>query len=635
MKNQTIEWQRANQEHLAACLEILRYRLERAAGVERNDAVALRDREEASRNALPAPSSLQLIETTFRLTAFERELVLLCAACELLPSVAETCATLHGDPSARHASFGVGLAHLQEPGWLSVTPEGPLRKFRLLEVEPGFSFTRSRIRVPERMLHLLCGIQYLEPALSAVGRMPESSELVPSHRRILDLATSAWTKSQGGLPILQLVGENGLELAAATARAIGLDAFRVRASELPSEIGEFAGLWTREALLFGAALVIDVDAPEAANRATNLARQAEFPCLVATPDRLSLDGSRAFDVSAPTAVETEALWRAELGAAADRLNGRIASIAKQFPMPSSEIRGAARAVAHAGDELDGALWAECKKRSRRRLEGLAERIEPQATWDDLVLPDLQLKTVRQIASHVRQRSRVYDSWGFAKKSVRGLGITALFTGPSGTGKTLAAEVIAGCLDIDLYRIDLSQVVSKYIGDTEKNLRKIFEAAEGSGAALLCDEADALFGKRSEVRDSHDRYANIEVGYLLQRMEAYGGLVILTTNMHGALDSAFMRRLRFVVGFPFPEFEDRRKIWERAFPASMPRANIDVDRLAELSLTGGNIRNIALGAAFLAAEEERPVSMDHLVSASRSEFSKLERPMPDLDARGAA
>jgi SpoVK/Ycf46/Vps4 family AAA+-type ATPase len=212
------------------------------------------------------------------------------------------------------------------------------------------------------------------------------------------------------------------------------------------------------------------------------------------------------------------------------------------------------------------LWEACRTQ-RGQADDLAQRIDPTAGWDDLVLPDLQRRILRDIAVHVRQRAKVYDEWGFASKGARGLGLSALFAGASGTGKTMAAEVLANELRLDLYRIDLSQVVSKYIGETEKNLRRVFEAAESGGAILLFDEADALFGKRTEVKDSHDRYANIEISYLLQRMETYRGLAILTTNMKSVLDTAFLRRIRFVVQFPFPDTAQRAEIWRRIFPAS--------------------------------------------------------------------
>jgi SpoVK/Ycf46/Vps4 family AAA+-type ATPase len=254
-------------------------------------------------------------------------------------------------------------------------------------------------------------------------------------------------------------------------------------------------------------------------------------------------------------------------------------------------------------------------------------------WDDLVLPDKEKNILRAIAAQVRQRVKVYEQWGFANKGQRGLGISVLFAGASGTGKTLAAEVLANELHLDLYRIDLSSVVSKYIGETEKNLRRIFDAAEQGGAILLFDEADALFGKRSEVKDSHDRYANMEVAYLLQRMEAYRGLAILTSNLKNSLDQAFLRRLRFVVQFSFPDAAQRAEIWQRVFPPDTPTAALVPHKLARLNVPGGNIRNIALNAAFLAADAEVPIQMSHILQAAQSEYSKLERPLTDSEIKG--
>jgi SpoVK/Ycf46/Vps4 family AAA+-type ATPase len=215
---------------------------------------------------------------------------------------------------------------------------------------------------------------------------------------------------------------------------------------------------------------------------------------------------------------------------------------------------------------------------------------------------------------------------------RGLGVSALFAGTSGTGKTLAAEVLANELRLDLFRIDLSAVVSKYIGETEKNLRRLFDAAEDGGAILFFDEADALFGKRSEVKESHDRYANIEINYLLQRMEQYGGLAILATNMKSALDPAFMRRLRFVVDFPFPGVPERLAMWRRAFPPGVPTLGLDFSRLAQLNVTGGHITVIALNAAFQAAQSGGPVTMPIVLEAARIEYRKLGRPLAEADFR---
>jgi SpoVK/Ycf46/Vps4 family AAA+-type ATPase len=246
-----------------------------------------------------------------------------------------------------------------------------------------------------------------------------------------------------------------------------------------------------------------------------------------------------------------------------------------------------------------------------------------------VLPDQQLQTLREVAIHVRERSKVYHDWGFARRYSRGLGISLLCAGPSGTGKTMAAEVLANELSLDLFRIDLSEVVSKYIGETEKNLARLFAAAEG-GAILLFDEADALFGKRSEIKDSHDRYANIEISYLLQRMESFEGLTILTTNLKDSLDSAFLRRLRFVVHFPFPDAAQRELIWRRVFPPDTPVSDLDMARLAKLNFSGAVIRNVAMNAAFLAAAEQQVVGMRHLALATRSEYAKLEKSINEAE-----
>ena len=245
----------------------------------------------------------------------------------------------------------------------------------------------------------------------------------------------------------------------------------------------------------------------------------------------------------------------------------------------------------------------------------------------------QKDTLRQLASQARHRLVVYEDWGFAARGRRGLGISALFAGASGTGKTLAAEVLAKELRLDLFRIDLSAVVSKYIGESEKNLRQVFDAAEEGGVVLLFDEADALFGKRAEVKDSHDRYANIEVSYLLQRMENFQGIAVLTTNLKSSLDKAFQRRLRFSIDFPFPGPQEREAIWRRVFPAAAPASGLDFERLAQLNMTGGNIRNIALNAAFLAAEAGGSIRMQDVLQATRQEAIKTERPLAENEIRG--
>jgi hypothetical protein len=336
------------------------------------------------------------------------------------------------------------------------------------------------------------------------------------------------------------------------------------------------------------------------------------------------------EVEKPSADEQRELWSQCLGADA---GGAAERLAGQFTLSQSEIRRICDLGAREGRPGFERVWRACVMASRPRLDTLAQRLDVKAlSWDDLVLPAEEKALLRQIMDQVGQRHRVYETWGFGHRMSRGLGISALFAGESGTGKTLAAEVMAHELTLNLYRIDLSQVVSKYIGETEKNLRRLFDAAEDGGSILFFDEADALFGKRSEVKDSHDRYANIEINYLLQRMDAYRGLAILATNMKSALDTAFMRRLRFVVNFPFPGVPERQRIWARAFPDQADTHELDYERLASLNLTGGSIQNIAVNAAFLAARADTAITMPVVADAVRGEFRKLDKPINEADLR---
>jgi hypothetical protein len=347
----------------------------------------------------------------------------------------------------------------------------------------------------------------------------------------------------------------------------------------------------------------------------------------------------AITVDRPTSDEQWHMWSAHVDdpEIVDALVG-------QFDLDAGLIADVAGAVdvealANAGgapDDVRGPTapwWDACRDHVRPHLGGLAQHVDSAATWSDLVLPPAQFELLHQLVLDVQHRFTVYERWGMHRGRRRGLGTTALFSGASGTGKTLAAEVLANELSLDLYRIDLSAVVSKYIGETEKNLRQVFDEADRGGVVLLFDEADALFGKRTEVSDSHDRYANTEIAYLLQRMEEHRGLAILTTNLRDSLDRAFLRRLRFVVEFPFPLAEQRAAIWRQAFPATTPTGDLDVALLAELNLSGGSIHNVATAAAFLAAGDGGAVGMHHVIDATRVECAKLDLPL-GLSLNGA-
>jgi hypothetical protein len=477
------------------------------------------------------------------------------------------------------------------------------------------------------------------------------------------------------LPILLLIGPNNSEKNAVAAQACqqaGLTMCWLSARAIPenaAEIDAFARLWNRETALSDLALLLDCNDIDAADRINihwvhQLLERIQGPVVISTrsfwqPVKRS---TITLEVQKPTPLEQYDLWIGALKEIKRRPEKLIQSLVSQFNLNAAAIQSIcsearlssgldttaklATSLEHhtvqtqenlkkastAKGHFAARLWNICRVKTRPHLGSLAQSIRPLATWRDLVLPNKQIEVLQEIAIHVRQRLKVYEHWGFAAKSERGLGVSALFSGLSGTGKTMAAEVLANELRLDLYRIDLSQVVSKYIGETEKNLARVFDEAEAGGAILLFDEADALFGKRSEVKDSHDRYANIEISYLLQRMEAYRGLAILTTNMKEAIDNAFLRRIRFVVHFPFPDAAMRADIWRRIFPAKKLTEGLDIDKLARLNIAGGNIRNISLHAAFLAADAGVKIRMAHILQATRAEYSKMEKPLSDAEIR---
>ena len=580
--------------------------------------------------------------TAFGLSPFERDVLLLCAGVELDSGFSQILAAKQGN---EHPTFSLALAALPEAHWSALSPAAPLRRWHLIETGPGDSLTSSPLLIDERVLHFLTGVPYLDRRLEGiVVPIIQEVELPPSQQAIARQIVAAWSApaEAGPLPVIFLCGErqgSQQAIAAFACRELGAGAYRLNGREIPPSTADrefLARLWEREAALNGTILLLDLHDLEANELRLAAAFLELLSCavLVAVREALPLPGRPSFrlDVPHPNQAEQRELWQVALGPLAAELNGNLEALSAQFNLGTSDIRAAvAEAKMLPGSHT--ALWDACRRQARPRLDDLAQRIESTVTWDDLVLPEIQRQTLLDISAQVRQRTRVYEDWGMATRNLRNLGISALFSGPSGTGKTLAAEVLANELRLDLYRIDLSSVVSKYIGETEKNLRRVFDSAEDGGAILLFDEADALFGKRSEVKDSHDRYANVEVSYLLQRMEAYRGLAILTTNMKSALDTAFLRRIRFVVNFPFPDAAQRAEIWLRMFPPQVPTEGLDRAKLAKLNLAGGNIRNIALNAAFIAADAGEPVRMKHLLRAARSEYAKLEKALSEAEIAG--
>jgi len=642
-------WSDANQAYLTGRLAGLRARLE--ALLEPRDPPP--GGEVRIPDGLQPPPALEILCGLFQLTTFERELLVMCAGVELDSRFATLLAGLQNDRERPYPTFSLALACLAEPHWSALSPSAPLRRWRLVEPGAGAVLTQRPLRIDERILHYLTGLNHPDERLTGyVASMPAGQEeLVPSQAHLVEQIVAGWSRREAGTlpPAVELTGGDPLALAsvaAAAAARLNLNLYRMPAAALPAapvEMESLQRLWEREALLGGNVLLLDCGEGEAADpaRESLVGRWVDglqTPLILSGRERLRLRRpALSLDVSRPTQAEQRQLWQAALGPAAARLNGRMDALVAHFDLDGAAIRQVAAETLRAGAEspqaLAEALWSACNERSRPNLSELAQLIRPMAAWDDLVLPPAQLQTLHEVSMHVRQRMKVYETWGFGARSARGLGITALFSGASGTGKTMAAEVLANDLHLELFRIDLSQVVSKYIGETEKNLRRVFDLAEQGGSILLFDEADALFGKRSEVKDSHDRYANVEVSYLLQRMEAYRGLAILTTNLKESLDQAFMRRIRFVVHFPFPDAALRAEIWKRVFPAQTPTDGLDIGRLARLSLPGGNIRNIALYSAFLAADAGEPVRMRHLLRAAQVEYAKLERPLNEAELGG--
>jgi len=650
-------WVDMNQRYLTTALASMRATLERhAVGMKNNTILAEATPEFQSpgeeMDQRLAPSALEKLCATFGLSPFEREIVLLCAGMELNTSFATLCADAQGDPACSYPTFSLALAALNEPHRSALTPVAPLRRWRLIEVvnPAGTLLMTSPLRIDERILHFLVGVQHLDERLvGLIEPVQASADLVPSHAALVERIETAWTRADGQLPLIQLCGNDEASkrvIAATCCAKLGLHLFSLSADLIPQNASELAGLvrlWEREVVLTSNALYVETEAIDSTDTrsvtaVTRLLERVNGPLFLSTRDRWRPMRRTMFtlDIGKPTGEEQRGMWRALLGNEVAGLNGHIQELVSQFNLSTAAIRSSAQetlATGVSGEALAKELWNASRAQSRPRLADLAQRIESIATWDDLVLPEGERRLLREIAAYVAYKATVYEAWGFGAVSNRGLGISALFAGASGTGKTMAAEVLANTLRLDLYRIDLSSVVSKYIGETEKNLRRVFDAAEDGGGILFFDEADALFGKRSEIKDSHDRYANIEVNYLLQRMELYRGLAVLATNMKGLLDPAFLRRIRFVINFPFPDAKQRAEIWQRIFPPKTPTEGLDVSKLARLNVAGGNIRNIAMNAAFLAAAAGEPVRMVHLLRAARSEFAKMEKPLNEAEIGG--
>ena len=618
---------------------------------------------------------LDTLRQHFQLSALEVDLLLIGLAPELDLRYERLFGYLQDDVTKRRPTVDLVL-NLLSPTFAdklaarsAFTPTAPLFNERLLQLvdDPAYPHApllSKYLKVDERVVNYLLGADDMDAALLPyvhAGSLSTSMAdlLLPSDvkRRLLLLSHASRTQQQPLLFYFQGPDGVGKETtAAALATELGLGLLIVDGEQLlATEERAFASTIRRilrealfqKALLYWAGFDAFLSDERRAWRELLLSQLAERSALtVLAGDTLwepvdaqpSLPFVRV-EFPRPAYPDRITLWTRSLtGDIPVATDVNLGELATKFRFTGGQIRDAAataRNLAHwrdpGQDQVSMAdLHLACRLHSNRKLGELARKITPHYTWDDIVLPADRMAQLREIVNHIKYRALVYDEWGFDHKLAMGKGLNVLFAGPSGTGKTMAADVMAGELGLALYKIDLSSVVSKYIGETEKNLARIFTEAETSNAILFFDEADALFGKRSEVRDSHDRYANIEISYLLQRMEEYDGMAILATNLHKNLDEAFVRRMHFTVEFPLPNEKNRRRIWEKIWPATMPRnPALDLDFMARrFELAGGNIRNVALAAAFLAADDGNVVEMSHLIRAIQREYQKMGKVVVD-------
>jgi ATPase family associated with various cellular activities (AAA) len=624
-------------------------------------------------------SALEWMIQAFGLSRFDADVVLLALAPELDLRYEKIYAYLQDDITRRRPTVELVLNLLCSSASekldrrIHFSPQSPLIRHGLVQVAPDPnhvepSFLAYFLKLDSQIARLLLGQAGLEPRLTPFCELIKpaiewNQLLLDPHVRQALPKLAAQAIGEGKPLRLYFQGLHRTEkqeVVEALAGKIGAPLLAVRLDRLAerSSMDWPLRLVLREARTYNAILYIaefdDLKGQDAWQRKQDLleiVKQYEGITVIAgrngwIPGATVL-GLMRIVLDVPDFEERCIYWKSQLADLGTAVESQVPEkLAARFRLSAGQIREAVttasassrwRAACTSSEEgFPGAmaaaapdladLSAAARTQCGHELASLAHKIEPRYGWCDIVLPDDQTNQLREVCSQAEYRHIVYGEWGFDRKLSLGKGLNVLFSGPPGTGKTMAAEVIARELGLDLYRIDLSQVVSKYIGETEKNLDRIFTAAENSNAILFFDEADALFGKRSEVRDSHDRYANIEISYLLQKMEEYQGISILATNLRQHLDEAFVRRLQAIIEFPFPTEEYRRKIWEGVFPREAPLAgDVKFEMLArEVRLAGGNIKNMALAAAFYAASDRDSIRMKHLIQAAHREHQKLGR-----------
>lgn len=646
-----------------------------AAAPKDSEAIARSKEELTPPHPVPVPpegshNALERLTGMFDLDRFEQQCLVLCLASEIEPRYARVYAYLQDDVTRKLPSIELALRLFsQQTGQTAEAgavfcPQAALRKNKLIEIQDvrdvPVPLSQRWIRLDERIAAFLLETPELDPAL--VGwvnyRLPEEEStrgfLVSEElgERVGRLADACFADGEiKTRPVFHLYGKYGSgkrELAENVCQVVGLPLLVANAVRLAPTGDRLEAWWRlgRESLLQPAALFVDnfddlLEGDRGAERDALLEAIRMFSPLTFLSGRAPWRGMErsqeqiflSLECRVPASPTRVHMWKRLLDEVQHQLNDNdIAELSSKFRFTAGQVRDAFasaknRAVwtSQPPPPLDLAMLNQaCRSQATPNLGQLARRVEPTFGWNDIVLPEAVLAQLREIAAHIRRSQVVLEQWGFASKFPYGQGVTGLFHGGSGTGKTMAVSIIAADLALDLYKIDLSMVVSKYIGETEKNLNRVFAEAQDSNAILFFDEADALFGKRSQVKDAHDRYANIETAYLLQRMEEYDGAVILASNMKHNLDEAFVRRMRFILHFPFPGEAERERIWRSAFPPQAPLGkDVDFSWLArKLKITGGYIKNISLRAAFLAVERRGVIAMDCLKEAARLEMEKI-------------
>jgi AAA+ superfamily predicted ATPase len=606
----------------------------------------------------------------FGLSSLEREVLVICLAAEVNLKYERLYAYLHDDVTKKRPTVDLVLRLLcskveeRVGARRSFEADAPLIRWELITLHDDPNARRPvllarYLKLDDRIVRYLLGYDEIDARLTPVTTVFDSDDprddLPPGTQARLERWGRNWrTIWSAKAPVILFHGRYGTGKRAASRllasamdrQVLILSALDLASKGLNREL--LMKLAERECILTNSLMcwenadvyLLPQSNSEVEHRAfVQAISQSLVPTILLTAkpwEPAHELGERPFlrlELPEPTYAERRAMWISCLGDSVTELSDAdLVSLTGRFRLTTGQIRDAvarAQTLAWVRDPANGQITPAdidmaCRNQAQHRLGALARKLNPRYGWDDIVLPRLQLSTLKMICTTIRQRPVVYGDWGFDKKLSLGKGLIALFAGPSGTGKTMAAEIIANDLGQDVYKIDLSSVVSKYIGETEKNLEKIFSEAQDTDAILFFDEADALFGKRSEVKDAHDRYANIETAYLLQRTEEYNGLVILASNIKKNMDEAFVRRLHFMVDFPFPEEPERVEIWRRTFPLEAPRdPDIDLEFLArKFKITGGNIRNIILAAAFIAADDRKPIAMRHLVRGASYEFQKM-------------